>query len=185
MTRTRPWKALALLALLGWSAPGLATEAGPPPWAATLRAGAFVLYSPGVPGHPVGPDLELSVGRSLYDLVAIEVNAGWYTAALTGTGTRLTVVPLSVSLKLLAAPEHGFEAYAVAGLGANLTRLSGGVVAGTPTAMAAFHAGLGVRHRLGEARFIGLDARYVFQDAASPLGRLDGLRVSLLAGTAF
>jgi hypothetical protein len=185
MTRTRTRPALALLALLGWAVPGLAAAAGPPPWEATLRAGAFVLYSPGVPGHPVGPDLELSVGRSIYDLVTVEVNAGWYTASLTGTGTQLTVVPLTVSLKLLAAPEHGFEAYAVAGLGANLTRLSGGAVADTPTTTVAFHAGLGVRRRLGEAVFAGLDARYAFQDAASPLGRLDGLRLSLLAGTHF
>ena len=185
MTRTRPWGALALLALLAWAGPGQAKEAPLPPWSTTLRAGAFVLYAPGVPGHPVGPDLELSVGRSIYDLVTVEVNAGWYTASLTGTGTQLTVVPLTVSLKLLAAPERGFEAYAVAGLGANLTRLSGGVLAGTPTSTVAFHAGLGVRHRLGQALFAGLDARYAFQDAASPLGRLDGLRLSLLAGTAF
>jgi hypothetical protein len=185
MMRTRPWCALALLTLLGWATPGLAAEAGPPPWAATLRAGAFVLYSPGVPGHPVGPDLELSVGRSIYDLVTVEVNAGWYTASLTGTGTQLTVVPLTVSLKLLAAPEHGFEAYAVAGLGANLTRLSGGVLAGTPTSTVAFHAGLGARRRLGPRSYAGLDARYAFQDAAAPLGRLDGLRISLLAGVLF
>jgi hypothetical protein len=185
MTR-RPWNALALLTLLGWAMPGLAVEPDrAPPWAATLRAGVFVLYSPGVAGHPAGPDLELSLGHAIYDLVSLEVNAGAYTVGLTGTGTQLTVIPLSVSLKLLAAPEHGFEAYAVAGLGANLTRLSGGLMASTPVSQVAYHAGLGVRRRLGPRYYAGLDGRYLFQDADSPLGRLDGLRLSLLAGALF
>lgn len=183
---TGPVAALGLLLLALQATPARAEEPGePPPWAAAVRAGVFVLESPGVPGHPAGPDLELSLGRSIYDLVSLELNAGAYTVWLTGTGTRLTVVPLSLSLKLLAPPEHGFEAYAVAGVGANLTRLDGGVMAGTPTSGVAYHAGLGVRYRLGPTWFAGLDGRFLFQAADAPLEQLNGLRLSALAGALF
>jgi len=182
---TRPFTALPLLLLLGQAAPAGADEPGPPPWAATVRAGVFVLRSPGVTGHPVGPDLELSLGRTIYDLVSVEVNGGAYTVELTGTGTRLTVVPLTVSLKLTAAPEHGFEAYGVVGFGASWTRLSGGALASTPISQVAYHAGLGVRRRFGPTWYAGLDGRFVFQDASAPLGRIDGLQLSALAGTLF
>jgi hypothetical protein len=150
-----------------------------------VRAGAFVLRAPGIAGHPAGPDVELSLGRTIYDLVSVEVNAGAYTAMLTGTGTRLTVVPLTVSLKLLAAPELGFEGYAVAGLGLALTWLSGGSVTETSTSRIAFHAGLGVRRMLGRTLYTGLEGRYVFQDAGLPVERIDGLRLSALAGALF
>jgi opacity protein-like surface antigen len=180
---------LALLALFGALAlprPAAAAEPGPPPpWAATLKAGAFVLRSPGVAGHPTGPDLEVSLGRTIYELVSVEVAAGAYTASLTHTGTRLTVVPFTVSLKLMAAPELGFEAYAVAGLGANLVRLGGGSLGADTTARVAYHAGLGVRRRFGERLFAGLEGRYLFQDVSGPAGRLDGLRLSALAGLLF
>ncbi len=182
----RPLTALLLLLLLGSAAPALAEEPpGEPPWAATLRAGAFVLRSPGVPGNPAGPDVELTLARTIYDLVAVEVGAGAYSARLTGTGTRLTVVPLTVSLELTAPPERGLEGYAVAGLGANLTRLAGGVAAQATASTIAFHAGLGVRLRFTRALFAGLEGRYVFQDAGLPLGRIDGLRLSALAGARF
>ena len=49
----------------------------------------------------------------------------------------------------------------------------------------AYHAGLGVRRRLGETLYAGLEARYVFQDAAALAQRLDGLRLSALAGALF
>jgi hypothetical protein len=188
MKRTRPLTGLALLALLGLTTPALASARDAPPWAATVRAGVFVLRSPGIAGHPAGPDVELSLGRTIYELVSVELNAGAYTAMLTGTGTRLTVVPLTVSLKMMAAPELGFEAYAVAGLGVDLTRFGGGMVGTTTTSQIAFHAGLGVRRMLGESLYAGLDGRYVFQDATGPaamVGRLDGLRLSALAGALF
>ncbi len=188
MTKTTPLAALALLALLGLATPALALAASPdapPPWAATLRAGAFVLRSPGIAGHPSGPDFELSLGRAVYDLVSVEANAGYYTCRLTGTGTRLTVIPLTVSLKLMAASEFGFEAYAVGGLGVNLTSLGGGSAASTVTSKFAYHAGLGVRRMLGASLYAGLEGRYVFQDAARPLERIDGLRLSALAGALF
>jgi hypothetical protein len=186
MTKATPLTALTLLALLGPATPAIAADRdAPPPWAATLRAGAFVLRSPGIAGHPTGPDVELSLGRTIYDLVSVEANAGSYTTMLTGTGTRLTVVPLTVSLKLMAAPEFGFEAYAVAGLGVHLTRLGGGSLAATSTGKIAYHAGLGVRRRLGETFYIGVEGRYVFQDVAGPAERLDGLRLSALAGALF
>jgi hypothetical protein len=181
-----PLAALALLGALALSGPARAAEPGPPPpWAATLKAGAFILRSPGVAGHPAGPDLELALGRTIYELVSVEVAGGASTTALTGTGTRLTVVPFAVSLKLMAAPERGFEAYAVAGLGATLIRLGGGSLAAGTTARIAYHAGLGVRRRFGERLFAGLEGRYQFQDVAGPAGRLDGLRLSALAGLLF
>lgn len=181
-----PLASLSLLALLGWAPPSLAAPpVDPRPWAATLRAGVFVLNSNGVSGHPAGPDVELTLGRSIYDLVSIEVNAGAYAAPLTGTGTQLTVVPLTVSLQLTAAPEHGFEPYAVAGLGAAITRLRGGSLAAENATTMTYHAGLGVRRMLGEAVYGGLEARYVFQSGAEPELRLDGLRISLLAGARF
>jgi hypothetical protein len=156
-----------------------------PPWSTTLRAGAFVLRSPGISGHPAGPDVELSLGRTIYDLVSIEANLGYYGTSLTGTGTDLRVVPLTVTLKLTAAPEHGFEPYAVAGLGVDFTKLTGGTLAASSTATIAFHAGLGLRYRFGARYYTGFDARYVFQDVSGPAGRLDGLRLSLLAGAFF
>jgi hypothetical protein len=183
---TTPFAGLALTALLVLALPAQAADPGPPPpWSAALRAGAFVLRSPGVSGHPAGPDLELSLGHTVYDLVSVEVNAGAYGASLTGTTTRLTVVPLTLSLKLMAAPDFGFEPYAVAGLGVNLTWLSGGSLAAAASSRVAFHAGLGVRLRLGEILFTGLEGRFVFQDVAGPAGRLDGLRLSALAGALF
>ena len=186
MTKATPLTALTLLALLAPTTPALAAvRDDPPPWAATLRAGVFVLRSPGIAGHPSGPDVEISLGRTVYELVSVEANAGSYTTMLTGTGTRLTVVPLTVSLKLMAAPEFGFEAYAVAGLGVDLTRLRGGSLAATSTGKFAYHAGLGVRRRLGERLYVGLDGRYVFQDVVGPAQRLDGLRLSALAGALF
>jgi hypothetical protein len=186
MINATPLTALTLLSLLAVAPPALAAEGdAPPPWAATVRAGAFVLRAPGIAGHPAGPDVELSLGRTIYDLVSVEVNAGAYTAMLTGTGTRLTVVPLTVSLKLLAAPELGFEGYAVAGLGLALTWLSGGSVTETSTSRIAFHAGLGVRRMLGRTLYTGLEGRYVFQDAGLPVERIDGLRLSALAGALF
>jgi len=157
--------------------------APPPPWSTTLRAGAFVLRSPGVSGHPTGPDVELSLGRTIYEMVSIEANLGYYVASLTGTGTDLQVIPLTISLKLTAAPDHGFEPYAVAGLGVDFTKLTGGTLATSSTATIAFHAGLGFRYRFGARSYTGLDARYVLQDASGPAGRLDGLRLSLLVGT--
>jgi hypothetical protein len=156
-----------------------------PPWALTLRAGAFVLRSPGVPGYPAGPDVELSIGRTITEMVSIEANAGAYQAKLSDFGTTLKVVPLTLSLKLTAEPEHGFEPFAVIGLGLNLTRLSGGSLAASSTSTFAFHAGLGVRYRFGARYFTGLDARYVFEDVAGPAGRLDGLRLSLMGGALF
>lgn len=156
-----------------------------PPWAATLRAGAFLLRAPGIPGHPAGPDVELSLGRTIYDMVSVEANVGYYGTTLTGTGTSLKVIPLTLSLKLTAAPEHGFEPYAVFGLGVDLTRLTGGALAAASNSALAFHAGLGVRYRLTERFYTGLDARYVFQDVAGVAGRLDGLRLSLLGGALF
>jgi len=156
-----------------------------PPWSATLRAGAFVLRSPGVSGHPAGPDVELSLGRTIYDLVSVEANLGYYGTSLTGTGTDLRVVPLTVSLKLTAAPEHGIEPYAVAGLGVDFTKLTGGTLAAGSTATIAFHAGLGARYRFGARYYTGLDARYVFQDVSGPAGRLDGLRLSVMGGALF
>ncbi len=186
MTKTTPLATLTLLALLGLATPALAEDPdAPPPWAATLRAGVFVLRSPGVAGHPAGPDVELSLGRTIYELVAVELNAGAYGTRLTGTTTQLSVIPLTVSLKLMAAAEFGFEAYAVAGLGVNLTRLSGGSVASTVTSKFAYHAGLGVRRMLGASLYAGLEGRYVFQDADRPVERLDGLRLSALAGALF
>jgi len=156
-----------------------------PPWSTTLRAGAFLLGSPGISGHPAGPDVELSLGRTIYDLVSIEANLGAYGTSLTGTGTDLQVIPLTISLKLTAAPEHGFEPYAVVGLGVHFTKLSGGTLAASSTATVAFHAGLGLRYRFGARCYTGLEARYVFQDVGGPAGRLDGLRLSLLAGALF
>lgn len=186
MTKTTPLASLTLLALLGLATPARAEDPEPPPpWAATLRAGVFVLRSPGVADHPTGPDVELSLGRTIYELVSVEVNAGAYGTRLTGSTTQLSVVPLTVSLKLMAVAEFGFEAYAVAGLGVNLTRLSGGSLAATSAARFAYHAGLGVRRRLGESLYAGLEGRYVFQDADSPVERLDGLRLSALAGVLF
>jgi hypothetical protein len=156
-----------------------------PPWSATLRAGAFVLRSPGISGHPAGPDVELSLGRIIYDLVSVEANLGYYGTSLTGTGTELRVVPLTVSLKLTAAPEHGIEPYAVAGLGVDFTKLTGGTLAASSTATIAFHAGLGARYRFGARYYTGLDARYVFQDVSGPAQRLDGLRLSVMGGALF
>jgi opacity protein-like surface antigen len=95
------------------------------------------------------------------------------------------MVPLTVSLKLMAASELGFEAYAVGGLGVNLTSLRGGSVTSTDTSRFAYHAGLGVRRMLGASLYAGLEGRYVFQDAGRPLERLDGLRLSALAGASF
>ena len=164
----------------------VAVEPAPlPPWSTTLRAGAFLLRSPGISGHPAGPDVELSLGRTIYDLVSIEANLGYYGTSLTGTGTDLQVIPLTISLKLTAAPEHGFEPYAVVGLGVDFTKLTGGTLAASSTATVAFHAGLGLRYRFGARCYTGLDARYVFQDVSGPAGRLDGLRLSLLAGALF
>lgn len=164
----------------------VAPQPGPlPPWSTTLRAGAFVLRSPGLSGHPAGPDVELSLGRTIYDMVSVEANLGYYGTSLTGTGTDVRVIPLTVSLKLTAAPEHGIEPYAVAGLGVDFTRLTGGTLAAGSTATVAFHAGLGARYRFGARYYTGLDARYVFQDVAGRAGRLDGLRLSLLGGALF
>jgi hypothetical protein len=156
-----------------------------PPWALTLRGGIFVLRSPGIPGYPSGPDVELSLGRTITDMVSVEANVGAYRAKLSDFGTTLKVVPLTLSLKLTAEPEHGIEPYALVGLGVNLTQLSGGSLAASSTSTFAFHAGLGIRYRFGARYYTGLDARYVFQDVAGPAGRLDGLRVSLLAGALF
>jgi opacity protein-like surface antigen len=156
-----------------------------PPWAATLRAGVFVLRAPGIPGHPSGPDVELSLGRTIYDMVSVEANVGYYGTTLTGTGTSLKVIPLTLSLKLTAAPEHGVEPYAVFGLGVALTRLTGGSLAASSSSSLAFHAGLGIRYRITERFYTGLDGRYVFQDVAGVAGRLDGLRFSLLGGALF
>jgi hypothetical protein len=160
-------------------------RAEPPPWAATLRAGVFVLRSSGVPGHPVGPDVELTLGRTIYDMVAVELNVGAYQVSLTGTGTTLKVVPVSVSLKLTAAPEYGFEPFAVFGLGFSPTRLSGGSLAAASSTAFTSHAGIGTRYRLGEHGYTGLDVRYVFQDVSGPPGRVDGLRLSLMGGALF
>jgi hypothetical protein len=165
-----------------------ATPARPvplPPWALTLRGGIFVLRSSGVPGYPVGPDVELSLGRTITEMVSVEANVGAYRAKLSDFGTTLKVIPLTLSLKLTAEPEHGFEPYALVGLGVNLTQLNGGSLAASSTSTFAFHAGLGVRYRFGARYYAGLDARYVFQDVAGPAGRLDGLRLSLLAGALF
>jgi hypothetical protein len=156
-----------------------------PPWALTLRAGAFVLRARGVPGYPAGPDVELSLGRVVTDMVSVEANAGAYQAKLSDFGTTLRVVPLTLSLKLTAEPEHGFEPFAVIGLGVNLTRLEGGSLAAKSTSSFTAHAGLGVRYRFGARYFTGLDARYVFADVAGPAGRLDGMRLSLMGGALF
>jgi hypothetical protein len=165
-----------------------ATPAKPaplPPWALTLRGGIFLLRAPGVPGYPTGPDVELSLGRTITEMVSVEANVGAYQAKLSDFGTTLKVVPLTLSLKLTAEPEHGFEPYALVGLGVNLTRLSGGSLAASSTSTFAFHAGLGIRYRFGARYYTGLDTRYVFQDVAGPAGRLDGLRISLMAGALF
>jgi opacity protein-like surface antigen len=180
-----PFAALPLFALLGLATPAVAAEPDATPWAATLRAGAFVLRSPGVAGHPAGPDIELSLGRTVYEQVSVEVSAGQYRTNLTATGTRLTVSPVSVSLRLAAPPENGFEAFAVAGLGVAPTRLGGGSLAAASTWGVAYHAGLGVRRQFGEALFAGLEGRYVFQDAPAQATRFDGLRLSALAGLRF
>jgi opacity protein-like surface antigen len=182
----KPFTRLVLLALLAAAAPALAVEPdAPPPWSAAVRAGAVVLRLVGVSDHPIGPDVELSLGRTIYEYVSVEVNAGAYTATLARTGTRLTVFPLTVSLKLTAAPDFGFEGYAVVGLGANLTRLRGGSLAAASESDVAYHAGLGVRRRFGENLFVGLEGRLFTQGAAGPLGGIDGLRLSALAGALF
>jgi opacity protein-like surface antigen len=180
-----PLAALPLAALLGLAAAAQAAEPERPPWAATVRAGAFLLNSPAVPGHPAGPDVEVTLGRTLYEQVSVEVNAGHYRAALGDSGTDLAVTPLSVSLRVAAPLEHGFEPFAVIGLGWSLTELSGGALAAPTAWRVAYHAGLGVRRRFGELLFAGLEGRYVFQDVGAPLGRLDGLRLSALAGLLF
>jgi hypothetical protein len=156
-----------------------------PPWALTLRAGAFVLRSPGVPGYPAGPDVELSLSRIVTDMVSVEANAGAYQAKLSDFGTTLRVIPLTLSIKLTAEPENGFEPFAVIGLGVHLTRLEGGSLAATSASTLAFHAGLGLRYRFGARYFTGVDARYVFEDVAGPAGRLDGLRLALMGGALF
>jgi hypothetical protein len=186
MTKTTPLASLTLLALLGLATPARAEDPEPPPpWAATLRAGVVVLGRPGGGDHPSGPDVELSLGRTLYELVSVEVNAGAYSATLARTDTRVTVFPLTVSLKITAAPDLGFEAYAVVGLGASLTRLRGGSQAAASTAEMAYHTGLGVRRRFDERLFVGLEGRLFFQGAAAPVGGLEGLRLSALAGVLF
>lgn len=156
-----------------------------PPWALTLRGGLFVLRSPAIPGYPAGPDVELSLSRIIADMVSVEVNAGAYQARLSDFGTTLKVIPLTLSLKLTAEPELGFEPFAVIGLGVHLTRLEGGSLAAKSASTFAVHAGLGVRYRFGARYFTGLDGRYVFEDVAGPAGRVDGLRLSLLGGALF
>jgi hypothetical protein len=177
----------ALLVLLLALAPLAArAEEGPPlANALALRAGVFLLTSPAVPGHPAGPDLEASWSHVIWDLVALELAGGAYLVTIPNSGSRLEVAPLSLSVKISAAPERGWAAYGVVGLGVSFTRLTGGSYAEPVSADFTYLAGLGVTHPWGERHFFGVDGRYVFHDVGGALGRVDGLRLSALLGSRF
>jgi hypothetical protein len=162
-----------------------AEEPPPPANALALRAGAFLLFAPSVAGHPAGPDLEASWTRTIWDLVALELAAGAYAVDLPDTGTRLGVAPVSLSAKVSAAPEWGWEAYMVVGLGVSFTKLSGGTLSEPATADMSYLLGLGATRALGGRAFFGGDARYVFHQVGGTVGQANGLRLSALVGTRF
>ncbi|HET9551566.1 MAG TPA: hypothetical protein VFP50_01230 [Anaeromyxobacteraceae bacterium] len=170
----------------------------------TGRVGAFLLTARGVSGTPAGPDAEVTAGRVVLPGVALEVAGGGWRVRVAASDTTVTVLPVTLSVKLFAPMEHGFQPYAVAGGGAYWTRLA---VDATQASSAAqderwsggFHAGLGALHRLGERLVVGVDFRYVLLEArgtfagtalsaggAAPNGaRLDGVRLTASAGMAF
>jgi opacity protein-like surface antigen len=200
----------ALLAALALAlAPGAAhaadEEGALDPGASYLtgRLGAFLLTARGVPGTPAGPDAEVTAGRVVLPGVALEVAGGGWRVRVASSDTTVTVLPVTLSVKLFAPLEHGFQPYAVAGGGLYWTRLALDATQASAAMQderwsGGFHAGLGALHRLGERLVVGVDFRYVLLEAhgafagtalsggTGPNGaRLDGVRLSASAGLAF
>jgi opacity protein-like surface antigen len=139
-----------------------------------------------------GFDGELAIGHYFLPMFAIELGAGYFESkgspAAEPGETRLKVVPVLVTGKVLIPIGTVIEPYGEFGIGAYFTKLEVngnlGSFSGSSKITYGLHAGAGINFNITDATFLGVEGRYLW--AKPSYGgqdvKLDGFTATAVLG---
>jgi opacity protein-like surface antigen len=135
---------------------------------------------------------ELAFGHYVLPMFAIELGAGYFESegspAAEPGKTKLKVVPVLVSGKVLIPIGQVVEPYGEFGIGAYFTKLDVdgnlGNFSGSSKITYGLHAGIGINFNISETSFLGVEGRYLW--AKPSYGgqdiKLDGFTATAVLG---